>query len=1391
MNRDPAAQTPRQPAVDSVRSRLTRLDPAKRALLERRLQERQPLGGESTVPPVASIPRREANAAPVASFTQRQMWLQEQLAQGAPVQTIGLHFHIQGPLVLDALARALMEVVHRHEPLRTTFKMREGNLTPLLGPVSAAVLTVREAPPLPSPRAAMRTQIAAELSRPFDLEHESPFRAQLVRIAEQEHDLLFTIHHIAFDRWSTAILLRELSSLYQAFVHEHPSPLPELPLRYSDFAAWQNQHFDEVALGPSIDYWRTQLKDVPPWLELPTDRSRPARPSHRCGLAGIELPRPLCVALDALCKSEAVAPFVALLAAYQLLLQRYSGQDDIVVGTPISGRERPEIEGLVGAFINTLPLLTNLSDLADGDLTFRTLLGRVRSVVSEAFRHQSVPFDRIVQEVNPLRRPGTSPLIQTLFSVHPRNVFAFTLEGCAVTQQPLDGETVELDLNFWVTPLPAPTDAGATAGTLAQSMLARIRYSTDLFDAATIERMLSHYRRLLEQVASSPDAPLSRLSLLTDMERQQILLSWNDTAYLLPEPRCVHQLFSAQAARNPDAVALCFEESSVTYRELEARSDELAGKLRALGVTSDGVVGLFLERSIDLVVSMLGTLKAGGAYLPIDLALPQARIAFMLKDAQPAAILTQRRIADRLPASSAPCLFVDAGAPQAVGPSSFLPTAASPAQLAYVLYTSGSTGEPKGVCVEHLALCNLLVAMQKLVEVRASDVVLAATPLSFDIAGLEVWLPLLHGARLVLASESTACDSFALAALLRDSGATLFQATPAGWRSLLDAGWESSDGMLALVGGEALPADLADRLASRTRRAWNVYGPTETTIWSTAKELDSGARPVTIGRPLLNTQVYVLDAARQPVPVGNPGEIYIGGLGLARGYLNRPALTAERFVPSSITEGPSRRIYRTGDRGRLLPNGDIECLGRIDHQVKLRGYRIELGEIESVLRGHPAVREAVVLAREERSGEPFLAAYFVLDTAGSLPERELRRHLQAALPVYMVPSVFTELAALPLSRHGKVDRKALPIPNPAHTQRAVEPIAPRDSIELALLLLWEELLGVRQLGVCHDFFQAGGQSLLAVRLMVRIAERFGRAVPLATFQQCPTVESLARHLRGPSAASNGSPLIRLQPGGSGRPFFCVHPRGGSVLCYQALARQMGSERPFYALSGPSWDDARVPLSRVEDLAADYLAAIRSVHPEGPYLLGGWSFGGLVAFEMAQQLAAAGHEVARLILLDTWRPQGRGPLPDDSGLLFTLAEDLGVQLDRAELQTLSSDAALLRVHTALLQRNMIPAGVALAQLQKGLAIVRAHEEAAQHYRPRPYIGHLVCFVPTEPAVPQGATESSRRSSAQGWRELCLYPVAVHEVPGDHRSMLGAANVEVLAAKLRACLPEGRP
>lgn len=1403
---DPTAQSGRveRPAV-SIRDRLARLQPEQRALLEQRL--RRAGRADEAVPPsvLPPIPRRTEGEAPVGSSAQHHMWLLEQMEPGTALQTICLHVQIRGPLEIGALDRSMREIVRRHEPLRTTFILHDGRLSPIPQPVPDLLLAVVDLRSGASPESEARASIAAEVGRPFDLVRELPFRAQLFRIDAESCALLITVHHVAFDRWSTGILWRELSALYETYMQRRSAPLRELPIRYSDYAAWQRQRLEDASLRSSIDYWLARLRDAPPWLELPTDRPRPAVSSHQSRTAEIELPRVLCEPLDALCAREGVTHFVALLSAYLVLLKRYSGQGTIVVGTPVTGREHPDVEGLIGIFANVLPIAV---DLSDEGLTYRQLLGRVCSEIAGALRHQHVPFEQLVAALNPRRRPGISPVFQTMLTVHPRNHVEFALDGCVVNELYVDSSTIDHDLRMSVVPLGTGADSRASLGTLAHGMRVRLRYRTDLFDATTAERLLSHYRMLIERAVAAPDQPIARISLLLQAERHHILSEWNDTACALEPPLLLHEQFRAQVTRSPDAIALVCEDRSLTYRELDTRSDGLARELIRRGVGPDVCVGVLLERGSDLIASLLGILKAGGAYLPLDPSLPRDRIEFMVKDARPSVILTLHRLVERLSAPSVPFLLLDDERCSDRDSTEIPHPASGPSDLAYVLYTSGSTGIPKGVAVPHQGLSNLIMGFQKLLNLEPSDVVAAIAPLSFDIAGLEIWLPLVIGAKVVLSADSVGRNSFALADLLRDSKVTFLQATPAGWRGLFETGWRGDGTLKAVVGGEALPEDLADRVASQTREAWNAYGPTETTIWSTAKRLHPGERPVSIGRPLANTTIFVLDPNGEPVPVGIPGEICIGGLGLARGYLNRPDLTAEKFIPNPIAELPPAmemtmppsvaalctRLYRTGDLGRFLPNGEIECMGRLDHQVKLRGYRIELGEIENVLLRHPSVHQAVVVVREDTPGVRYLAAYVVRQDSTDPEGRALRRHLEDVLPPYMVPTVVTALPALPLSRHGKIDRAALPAPEQTHGQGSRAPIPARDAIEQALILIWEDLLAVRPIGVRDDFFELGGQSLLAVRLMVRVQERFGTMIPLGHFLQSPTVESLSLLLRGQASRSISSSAIPLQTRGTGAPFFLVAGLGGGVSAYVELARRLGPDRPFYVLSGADWEDPHPPLSEMEQVAAQCLAAMRSVQAEGPYLLGGYSFGGLVAFEMAQQLHQCGEAVTHLALIDTAHPSIQEPAPletdEDRRLLWILARNLGVRIDLTELLSLSKEAAWTRVYNALVQYSVIPSGVGLAQLQRGIALTGAQLHAAIHYAPRPYPGSMKCFVATEQERPDGDRPPERTDAVAGWRELSPSPLAVCEVPGTHRSMLQPPSVKILAAQLRDYLNGGR-
>jgi amino acid adenylation domain-containing protein len=913
--------------------------------------------------PSQAIPRIERRESLPLSFAQERLWFLDRLVPDSAVYNVPMGFRLVGALDVLALQRCLREVLHRHEPLRTHFETVQGRPVQVVEPAASLEMPLVDLRGLPEsarePEA--RRLCMKEAQRSFNLGHDLMLRASLFRLGETKHILFVNMHHIASDGWSRGLLFRELRSLYGAFVEGKPSPLPELPVQYADFAAWQRECLQGEVLEKELSYWRKQLEGASALLELPTDRPRPATQSYRGALMQCELPKPLSVALGELSRCEGATLFMTLLAAFQTLLSRYTGDDVILVGSAIAGRNRTEIEPLIGFFVNTLVLRGDLS----GNPSFRALLARTREVALGAYAHQDLPFERLVEELHPERNLSHSPLFQVMFLLQNAPQEAAQLPGLEVTPIVLDSGTSKFDLTLFVTEREGALQAVA-------------EYNTDLFEAETIRRMLGHYQILLEGIVSDPEQRLSDLPLLTSAERHQLLVEWNQTQQDYPRKKSVHELFEEQVERTPEATAVIFEDKQLTYRQLNERANQLAHHLQKLGVGPDTLAGICVERSLEMVVGLLGILKAGGAYVPLDPAYPKERLAFMIEDAGMAVLLTQTSLLASLPGEQLGVLCIDR-AWDVIGAEGRenLPAASVPENLAYVIYTSGSTGRPKGVMVQHGAVVNFLHSMRQEPGLNTQDTLLAVTTLSFDIAGLEIFLPLSVGAQVVVASREVASDGALLSAELERTSATVMQATPATWRLLLESGWKGNRELKILCGGEAMPRELADQLLDRCGSLWNMYGPTETTIWSAVLKVQAGGAIVPIGRPVANTSIYLLDTQLDPVPIGVVAELHIGGVGLARGYLHREELTREKFIPDPFNCSSGARLYKTGDLARYLPDGTIECLGRLDHQVKIRGFRIELGEIETTLNRHPAVMTAAVLASEDNAGDKRLIAYVV------------------------------------------------------------------------------------------------------------------------------------------------------------------------------------------------------------------------------------------------------------------------------------------------------------------------------------------------------------------------------------------------------------------------------
>jgi amino acid adenylation domain-containing protein/FkbM family methyltransferase len=1017
-------------------------------------------------------------------FAQEQLWLVDQLTPGSAAYNFSWPLRLRGRLDTEALERAAAALVSRHETLRTRFVVDDGQPRQVVDDAPFR-LSIEDVSASTDPQAAAAQLVEEETRRPFDLGLGPLLRMRLIRVAPEEHLLQIVVHHIVFDGISKVVLYRELGRLYDAFSTDQELELPALPVQYGDFAEWERSNLEGGRLGEELDHWATSLEGAPTALDLATDRPRPAVASLRGSRLRHPIAADLRALLERLAQEEGATFFMVVLAAFEALLSHYSRQDELVVGVPVDTRGRPELDGVIGPFLNTLVVRADLT----GAPSFRTLLARVRERTLDAISHRDVPFERLVEKLQPERDLSRHPLFQVLLALNPPEP-GLQLAGL---------EVEELD-PAWAN---ARVDLFLVLDDLAHGLDAVWEYSSDLFDRGTIERMGRHFVLLLEAVVADPDVAVGELSLVDEAELQS-LAEWNRTETELPEVR-LEGLVARQAAISPDRVAVRFEGESVTFGELELRSNRLANHLLGLGVRPEDCVAVWLRRSPELVVGLLGILKAGAAYVPVDPTYPADRQQFMLENSGVRVILTAEDLLDELPPSRARLVCVDRDRPAIEGESAAAPGLDVDAEsLAYVIYTSGSTGVPKGVEVPHRALVNHLLSMQERPGLGAEDVLVAVTTLSFDIAGLELFLPLITGAVLVIAPEETAADPRRLEGTLDEAGATAMQATPTTWRMLVDAAWPGKPGFKALCGGEALPPALAEELLDRQVELWNMYGPTETTIWSSIHQVRRG-EPVTIGRPIANTTLHVLDAQLRPVAIGAAGELCIGGAGLARGYRNRPDLTAERFVSSPTGE----RLYRTGDLARFRPDGTIVFLGRLDDQVKVRGFRIELGEVEAALARHPSVAASVAAAYTERPGEAALAVYVV--PRGELTAAEVRAHLAVSLPGYMVPSSIVLLEAIPLTPNGKVDRKALPAPDAvAGDDRAFVP--PEGALEEQLAAIWAELLGRDRVGVEDNFFELGGHSLLAARMVGRVASQLEVELPLRAVFEQPTVRRLARRL---------------------------------------------------------------------------------------------------------------------------------------------------------------------------------------------------------------------------------------------------------------------------------------
>jgi surfactin family lipopeptide synthetase A len=1315
------------------------------------------------------IPPRPPGEPVPLSFSQQQVWVHSQMAGDIPIYNEAMTIYRRGPLDVAVLERCLGEILRRHEIWRTTFDIIDGKPIQVVRPApdefQLETVDLRYLPE--SDRAAHAIWWPSKAAgKMFDLMEGPLLRAVLIQMGEEEYRLYLTFHQIVFDAMSAyRIFLPELIALYEAFSMGRPSPLPDPILQYGDFACWQQTALASGAWSEQLSFWRRKLSGEIPVLQWPNERARPIYETHRGAIQRFEFDSAVIASMRAFCKEQGVSSYMIFLASYAALLSRYTGQQDIVLGGLSAGRSRSEIEAVIGYFVNPLALRVDLS----GQPTFRQLTSRVRDTVLDALANDEVPFEHVVEAVQPRPNPGRNPLFQIILSQQPQMPAA--VEGWDIVSEEVSNGGSKLDLTIV---LDERTD----------TVSGPITYNPNLFDASTIKQMVDHWQTLLAAALADPDRSIAELPLLTEPERHQLLVDWNNTQMDSPPEKLLHELFEAQAERTPDAVALLFESQEMAYRELNDRSNGLASYLQSLGVGPDMPVGLYLERSFDMVVGLLGVLKAGGVCLPLDPTYPKDRLAFMLEETQTAVLITQQRLKADLPSHSAKVVCLDTeNRLRSIRPSALESHAASPGRLAYIIYTSGSTGRPKGVQVTHRGLVNSTLAREAYYREPMKSFLLLPS-FAFDSSLAGIFWTLSTGGALVLPPDRSRCELSALAELIIKHGVSHLLCVPSLYRELLGETTlkKTSSLSVAIVAGEECSKELVDRhyrvLPDAT--LYNEYGPTEATVWSSVYRCDpkSHFTRVPIGKPIANAQLYVLDPGLQPVPVGVPGELHIAGMGVTRGYLERPEVNARQFVPNPFGNSGGS-LYKSGDLARYLPDGNIEYLGRLDEQVKIRGFRVEVGEIEATLLACPNVRAAVVTLREDLPGDKRLVAYVVPEFRQELTTVELRAFLKRNLPEHMIPAAFVRLETLPLASNGKVDRRALPVPPQFDDARALGFVGPRDDLETRLTKIWEEILGVHGVGIQHNLFELGAHSLLVARMLTRIEHEFGKKLSFMSIFGAPTIEELAALLRNSDKSTQFTKIVPIQPAGTRSPFFLL---GGSFF-FGPLAQNLGIHQPTLVVN---FDEAIVDRLHApytfEELASYMAQAIREHQPQGPYFIGGFCDYGLIAYETARQLLNQGHQVALLALFDTCNPAylRRRSNGHESGIGWSRAL---FHLKKLRQGTGAEAYRYIEVHIKQLWQRLfkrsseIPAGIRSPENTGHPAYLeRIFLSALEKYDPKPYAGQAAIF--------RADTKSIEELS--GWRNVITGPLELHDILGTHLGMFFDPQVDELGRRLAASI-----
>jgi len=1306
------------------------------------------------------------------SYEQERLWFLEQMDPGNPAYNRPYVLRFTGLLRSDILQRSLNLILLRHDILGAQFSADNGIPYFVITPHEDIGLKVTDISGLAESdqAAALDSIILDEARRSFDLKSNRPVRFELIHSSATEHVLVAVFHHLVFDGWSAQILLRELAVSYNAYLHSSEPILPDLPINFAEYASTQRELLSGPALDRELAYWKGLFPVEPPVLELPLDRPRPLLQEHIGSAYVFAMPVELTDNIKTFCRSERVTLFMYLLTILKILMFRYTHQQEIVVGCLAAGRSDIDAEKLIGFFVNTLPVKTTL----EGNLSFRELLLRVRVAALGTFSHQQVPYAKLLAELSPSRNQNINPLFQVMLNLHnmPRTVT--TVEGLTIE---------ELDYDYGISPVDICLKVTEQNGTIVCNLI----YDTEIFEVETIARMASHFQMIIQGSVADPDEKISRLPLLTDTERISLLKGASRGLVAPCHKKCIHQYFEEQAALAPQKIALLFGDRELTYGELNKRANRLAHYLQEKGVGSEAIVAVGLEQSLDRIVCLLAVLKAGGAYLPLDVLYPAERLSFMLEDSKTEYILVSQATEARVEKSGTCKVCLEADLADIIRQSEDdLSCTTGPDNLAYVIYTSGSTGNPKGVAVLHKGITRLVKDIDY-AHLGPEEVFLQLTTIAFDVSAFEIYGSLLNGGKLVM-MDSDRPSMADIGTKIEQYKVTSLCIAPETLQALLDECRHELLGLRqVLAAGDVLPVALAVRFRERLPdcRLINAYGPTENSVYTTAYAVDSVSsddRYVPIGRPIAADCVYILDKHLELLPVRIIGELYAAGDGVAREYLHNPKLTADRFVSNPFSTEPDSRLYKTGDLARYLPDGNIEFVGRADNQVKIRGCRIELREIETVVCQHPDIKHCIMTVSTNQEGLKTLVAYVVMTESVQLRQNELRSFAKLKLPDYMVPSLYIAISQVPLTPAGKLDRQALPEPQFA-ADSGRKTVAPRSNTEKRLVKIWANLLKLPKVSVQDGFFDLGGHSLLAMKLFADIERTFNKKLPVSILFQEDTIEKLAAVIDGDILLSATANLVPIQSLGKKLPLFCVHDIDGEVIAYRNLALYLGKDQPLYGLKLGLIDVTQIS---VEDLAEKYIGEIRKVQPRGPYLLAGHSFGGIVVFEMSQQLSRQGQDISLVAIFDTQNPQNnrfrQGALPRKT-FSERLAKSYRKFINSGTTDIPQYISAKLkaegnrfnkRITNLLIRRNRLEK---LRQENIRQALLRAHHE----YRPVWYSGTITLFRAMENDFFQETDDDL------GWREVAN-KVTVHNVPGDHGTMIAQQNSLALVTHLKESLRE---